>query len=317
MEPHDPSAMSVRALKAELTSLGVASSDCTEKRELIDRLHVARQRKQATGAKTADGKTTGTHRTQAHQRPMGATAPPSVPDASDASPEAAEIRRVLRCNPAAVYHILDVPHDSGDDQIKKAYRRLAMKLHPDKCQCGGSDEAFKRVGAAFATLSDSSKRRMHDLRGGDAGVHEPPGGQPHGSQRGRPFTTGAAFGDRDAEDLFRAFFGADYDFGARAPTAGGARSEVRPAAGSEVAHRAAGLVSRLATTFARNPWALVTLLSALASMVSIMESLTTIFGKWLVVALPAAGFALVQCPSHHRRSLGALAAVLLFSGVLL
>ncbi len=42
--------------------------------------------------------------------------------------------------------------------MKRAYRKLAMRLHPDKCHLNGAEDAFKKVGAAFAFLSDKQRR---------------------------------------------------------------------------------------------------------------------------------------------------------------
>jgi DnaJ family protein B protein 12 len=47
-----------------------------------------------------------------------------------------------------------VARDAGDDVIKKGYRKMALKLHPDKCKATGADEVFKTISRAFACLSD-------------------------------------------------------------------------------------------------------------------------------------------------------------------
>eukprot|EP00438_Fugacium_kawagutii_P013685 Skav217098 [mRNA] locus=scaffold187:162205:163641:+ [translate_table: standard] len=56
------------------------------------------------------------------------------------------------------YRILGVDKRASDDEIKKAYRMLALRLHPDKCKENGAEEAFKRVVEAFSALSDADRR---------------------------------------------------------------------------------------------------------------------------------------------------------------
>eukprot|EP01103_Thecamoeba_quadrilineata_P008408 TRINITY_DN18154_c0_g1_i1.p1 TRINITY_DN18154_c0_g1~~TRINITY_DN18154_c0_g1_i1.p1 ORF type:complete len:490 (-),score=91.99 TRINITY_DN18154_c0_g1_i1:6-1406(-) len=78
------------------------------------------------------------------------------------------------------YKILGVPKDASDKDIRKAYRALALKYHPDKCTDISKEEAelkFKDIGEAYAILSDENKRRkfdsgadMEDLMGGEHGV---------------------------------------------------------------------------------------------------------------------------------------------------
>ncbi|HWJ52732.1 MAG TPA: molecular chaperone DnaJ [Propionibacteriaceae bacterium] len=64
------------------------------------------------------------------------------------------------------YEILGVPRDATPEQIKKAYRRLAMKLHPDVAAEPDAAERFKRVAEAYEVLQDPKKRDLYD-RGGD------------------------------------------------------------------------------------------------------------------------------------------------------
>src|SRR5918911_1253631 len=76
------------------------------------------------------------------------------------------------------YSVLGVARDASDDEIKRAYRKLAMTYHPDRN--GGSKEAeerFKEITEAYDVLRDQQKRAMYDrygesgLRGGAGGFH--------------------------------------------------------------------------------------------------------------------------------------------------
>lgn len=58
------------------------------------------------------------------------------------------------------YEVLGVPRNASDDEIKRAYRRLALQYHPDKN--GGDDTMFKRISEAYQILSDSTKRAEYD-----------------------------------------------------------------------------------------------------------------------------------------------------------
>ena len=61
------------------------------------------------------------------------------------------------------YNILGVGRDTSDEEIKKAFRRLALKYHPDRCPGDPeSEERFKEINEAYAVLGDGDKRREYD-----------------------------------------------------------------------------------------------------------------------------------------------------------
>ena len=61
------------------------------------------------------------------------------------------------------YSILGVGRNASDEEIKKAFRRLALKYHPDRCPGDpGSEERFKEINEAYAVLGDAEKRREYD-----------------------------------------------------------------------------------------------------------------------------------------------------------
>ena len=80
------------------------------------------------------------------------------------------------------YKILGVSQGANDDEIKKAYRKLALKYHPDKNHAPGAEEKFKEIGEAYDVLSDPKKRQIYDqlgeegLKGGMGGTGGGSGG---------------------------------------------------------------------------------------------------------------------------------------------
>lgn len=63
------------------------------------------------------------------------------------------------------YEVLSVPKDATKDQMKNAYRKLAMQYHPDRNKSPGAEEHFKEISEAYAVLSDDAKRAQYDRFG--------------------------------------------------------------------------------------------------------------------------------------------------------
>jgi len=80
------------------------------------------------------------------------------------------------------YKILGIAKGASDDEIKKAYRKMALKYHPDKNKSPGAEDKFKEVAEAYEVLSDKQKREIFDkygeegLKGGIPGGSSGPGG---------------------------------------------------------------------------------------------------------------------------------------------
>ena len=119
------------------------------------------------------------------------------------------------------YDILGVKKSASADEIKKAFRKLARKHHPD---AGGDEETFKEINEAYEVLSDPEKKKQYDTFGTVGNFAQQPGGWqggawPGGGRRTYTYTsTGGSGSGFDWSDIFSNIrsgdgaFGSDWDF---------------------------------------------------------------------------------------------------------
>lgn len=94
------------------------------------------------------------------------------------------------------YKILEIDRNASQEDIKKAYRKLAMKYHPDKSKDPDTQEHFKKISEAYQVLTDEEKKNLYD-KFGKEGVER------GGPKQEDPFHTGFM----DPNELFQQFFG--------------------------------------------------------------------------------------------------------------
>ncbi|GER55954.1 potyviral capsid protein interacting protein 1 [Striga asiatica] len=128
------------------------------------------------------------------------------------------------------YNILRVSRNATEEDVKKSYKRLAMKWHPDKnaVNAAEAEAKFKQISEAYDVLGHPDKRQIYDLYGEEglkSGMYPPPGSKDRdfgGGGGGRGFR----FSPRDAEDIFEEFFGGldgEKGMSSAAAAAGGGR----------------------------------------------------------------------------------------------
>lgn len=177
--------LSIRQLKDILDAAGVSYVGLTEKSEFVKKVVDVRARAGSASSRQSPRSQQERPRSspppRQHQPPPSSSRP-SGPPPTD--PTGREIHRILSTDD--FYDILNCSKTATDEELKKSYRKLAMKLHvsiflnlssttppardshslmfpfwqPDKCKQKGGDEAFKKVGNAFSCLSDSQQRAV-------------------------------------------------------------------------------------------------------------------------------------------------------------
>jgi molecular chaperone DnaJ len=117
---------------------------------------------------------------------------------------------------ADYYAILGVSRDASQEEIKKAFRRLARELHPDVNPDPKTQERFKEINTAYEVLSDPQKKQMYDLGGDPMGP---------GASAGAGAGFGAGFGT--FSDIMDAFFGTASQRGPKSRTRRGQDAMIR------------------------------------------------------------------------------------------
>jgi len=87
------------------------------------------------------------------------------------------------------YDILGVPRNADDKEVRKAYRNLARKFHPDVCKDHGAEEKFKHINEAYSVLSDAQKRAQYDNMGHETYTNASKGSYTGGGGYGGGFST--------------------------------------------------------------------------------------------------------------------------------
>lgn len=111
------------------------------------------------------------------------------------------------------YEILGIPRNADEKEVKKAYRNLARKYHPDVCKEPGAEERFKKINEAYSIISDPQKRAQYDHLGHDTYTSASKGSYSGGGGYGGFSADFSGFGD--IFDFFGGGFGGPRQTGPR------------------------------------------------------------------------------------------------------
>ncbi len=124
------------------------------------------------------------------------------------------------------YTVLGLSPDATQEEVKRAYRKLARKTHPDLATGPESEETFKEINAAYDVLKDPETRADYDaMRRGDAGSGKDPRGS-RSRDDSSSFRHRASGSDDDFGDPFSSFFGRGAPFGNTGPLGGDVHARV-------------------------------------------------------------------------------------------
>ncbi|XP_026191776.1 dnaJ homolog subfamily B member 14 [Cyclospora cayetanensis] len=160
----------------------------------------SRQRRASPGvSRPSNTSASAPHLTRSRSAASGSCAAAAGAAAAPAhTPEQARLCEAV-LQESCYYRVLGVSNDASEEVIKKAYRRLALLLHPDKNKAPKAEDAFKKVSKVSGTLLDPKERRVYDM-GGPQAVEG----------RAEPYMYRGDTSHPDvmtAEDLFRVLFG--------------------------------------------------------------------------------------------------------------
>ena len=113
------------------------------------------------------------------------------------------------------YKIMGVGRDAKPDEIKRAYRKLARKYHPDVSKEPGAEEKFKEVAEAYAVLGDEEKRKAYDELGSNWQQGQDFRPPPNWDGQGFEFHTAGPGGSANFSDFFEELFRGMHGAGAR------------------------------------------------------------------------------------------------------
>lgn len=176
----------------------------------VDALLSSAKTQMASAASSKDSSTTANTGASQHAtrdtRPSNSTSSQSLNGADGRAYSEEQVKiveEVLRSKEGgrgAHYRVLKLSQGCNEAEIKKAYRKLSLKVHPDKNSAPNADEAFKAVGLAYATLSDPQKRTIYDRYG-----EEDPDNRGAARAGGMNMRRGGQ--EVSPEEIFNMFFG--------------------------------------------------------------------------------------------------------------